>query len=370
MATGLENVLACPECSSDLFLRPYTFTCEGNGRRKPVIYKNVDGVPNLLPTNMGGGGYRGQDASDASFNYRGHSATLDSESVQCLLDDISRGRMREVSEHIVGDVISSGLSRGAYKPDGRLTDEGVHLVAGLFNTILSDYREEISPDALPRLVASVSLARYEAELAASLDYVGNFEMPDELIDRLPNSEGVLAEFAIGNGANLRRLINTGNYDLSFGFDNCLGMIRAARLQSSREILMKNTHIGVADAMYSPLKEDSIDTLVMFNALDRIAEPKKALRELAKKVKRGGTIVLGNCLDLHSSDLQYTITGNGFTLECVPESERFSSIEEAVNYMGAEIIDTGNLGKRIEWNPETILQGWEQLWVDVVMGIKK
>ena len=312
---------------------------------------------------MGGESYSGRSANDVSFNYNGHHATLDSKNVQCLLNDISKGRMREVSEHIV-DVISRGLSRGAYSPDGRLTEGGVHLVAGLFNTILSDYKGDISPDALPRLVASVSLARYEAELAASLDYIGNFEMSDELIDRLPQQEGVLVEFAIGNGANLRRLINTGNYDISLGFDNCSGMVHAARLQSSREILEKNAHVAVGDAMYPSLKRDSIDTLVMFNALDRIAEPKKALRKLAKRVKRGGTIVLGNCLDL-----QYTVTGNGFTLECVPKSERFESIEEAVAYMGAEIINIGNLGKKIEWNPETILQGQEQLWVDVVMGTK-
>lgn len=231
-------------------------------------------------------------------------------------------------------------------------EEDVPSLVKVLDKVVNNNIKRLSEGARPLFLSFMTLARYEAEVMAG-SYQGTFVLPDDIIQSFtPN--GTYLSIAMGPGDNVRKmktLLGDGTY---VGVDISEEMVRRALREDPRGIY------GMADAQELPFKYGGFDAVVMLNAIDRIPNPRKALCEISRVVRPGGIVVVGNC-----DPLQYEkeVSG-GITLTYVPEENRISSMEEALQVVGCELLETR---LRLPWNIKTIMDGDEPLYVNLAVG---
>ena len=231
-------------------------------------------------------------------------------------------------------------------------EEDVLSLVKVLDGVVRNNIGRLSEDARPLFLSFMTLARYEAEVIAG-SYQGAFVLPEDIISSFrPN--GTYLSIATGPGDDIRKmktLLGDGTY---VGVDISEEMVRRALREDPSGIY------GMADAQELPFKYGSFDAVIMFNAIDRIPNPRRALCEISRVVRPGGTVVVGNC-----DPLQYVkeVT-DGTTLTYVPEENRIEDMKEALQVAGCELLETR---LRLPWNIKTIMDGDEPLYVNLVVG---
>ncbi|PIZ51299.1 hypothetical protein COY27_04205 [Candidatus Woesearchaeota archaeon CG_4_10_14_0_2_um_filter_33_13] len=230
--------------------------------------------------------------------------------------------------------------------------EDVPSLVKLLDRVVRKNVDKLSSDAQSRFLSFMTLARYEAEVIAG-SYQGAFIPPEDLITLLP-AKGTYLSVATGPGDDIRKMKSLLPEATFIGVDISEEMVARALKEDPNGIY------GMADAQQLPFKYSLFDGVVMLNALDRIPNPRKALYEVSRVLKAGGTFIVGNC-----NPLQYEkeVSG-GVTLTYVPLENRISSMEEALQVAGCKVLDTRF---DLPWNIETIADGKEPLLVDLAVG---
>ena len=346
------GILACPDCNSGFSVNSLgAYVCSRMGEE----YFPIGDAPNFLPFKLreeNSFRFNGIPKKTVEVKSGGLRKRISTGELTSFLLNAGLGNSRGILSYI-REVIDD-LPNECYDGE-KLTIQGVKLVSGLFNQILVKYEDHGDDYMKRQLVGASHQARYEAELESLRDYPGNFKLPLALRGMLPRKGNVL-EVAMGNGTNLQELVEEGEFENSIGLDYSYGMVRAARERDESSSIF----YAIADAHHLPIADKSMDLVLMFNALDRVSSPPEVLAEIERVSRPGSTIVLGQCMPF-----QYDVQFGKTRIGSISKDQRLKDLEDAVNRVnGAQIVShsTGNV-----WHPETVTQGVETLYVDIVVA---
>jgi ubiquinone/menaquinone biosynthesis C-methylase UbiE len=125
------------------------------------------------------------------------------------------------------------------------------------------------------------------EWMAYLPRGGERAARNEVLRHLPNLSGTrLLDVAMGDGRNLPLLARDCQV---FGVD----ISRVLLEKALRDYPDRDLHLIVGEAENLPFPDATFDNLFSLGALNHVNDPGKALREMARVVKPGGTIVVAD-----------------------------------------------------------------------------
>ncbi len=235
----------------------------------------------------------------------------------------------------------------------KINRKGLTEYLGRMIEVLKAYAFESEGDErLARALSAVGLFRYEFE-NRNQDYQGTFVLPEEIRRGLPD-QGIYLEIGMGPGDNIITLAREKGNISVYGSDISPSM--AARAQAA----YPEGRFFAADAQRLPLKNGSIDVVIICNALDRIPTARAAIQQIGGLVKPGGYLVVAQC-----DPFQNEFVENGFRFVYVPNGQRLNSVDEAVEAAGLNKVYRSE--RPFEWNIKTLLYGQEKLDVNVAIG---
>ncbi|MEK6800976.1 MAG: class I SAM-dependent methyltransferase [Nanoarchaeota archaeon] len=337
-------MFACPtnDCHNELTRkRNETYFCSGcettyfpDGANREVI--------NLFPS-LRERIAKPQDFDVAPVTFR--SFEISRGHLRGLLASSSDSDLRRAAE-IISDLTSSVKGRSD-------VENTVNNLVGAYDKAYRTYSHLLGSSA-HNLTQAVTLARYEAETEIARSYSGTFVLPDAVMEQIPEGSRVL-EIAMAGGENISAIREKRNLEQAVGCDFAFGFVHRARGFDPELIALR------ADAQNLPFQTNYFDVVVMLNALDRIPQQSRALREIGRVCKESDSVViLGNC-----NPLQYEKeVGGGVNLVYVPGKDRVGSVKQAVKKAGFS--EDFSLQKQT-WNITTVEDGRETLYVDISVG---
>lgn len=187
--------------------------------------------------------------------------------------------------------------------------------------------------------------RYDIEAILN-GYKGTFKLPKEFINttkpELKNS--IAIECACGPGDNLEDLLK----DLDFGI-GCDISPEMAKKTNKKLLEIGNGFAFQGTAYKLPLRRDSVDGFMIFNAFDRIPFLPKLVKEMDRIVKKRGYLLIGGC------EPPQWCSPTDTRLVYVSENQRMTTVEIA-NSNGFKEIKR----QLCSWNVTSILDGYEEL----------
>ncbi|OGI14965.1 hypothetical protein A3K63_02985 [Candidatus Micrarchaeota archaeon RBG_16_49_10] len=312
-----SEFLACPSDKYNLRLitgRRPEYQCEGCGTSYPIL----EGVPVFY----------GDRSSRKGWNY-GERRLLD------MIRDESR-QGSDISLWV------DRLSQLYAKDYGRRT--GIARLIGALSEIGGSLPEVDNA----RLQQEATRARYDMEL-----YKGTFKLPKMLTPEIP--EGPVLETACGPGDNLLGLSSMGFSGPFFGLDISYPM--ALKLKKKIELLNKDIVPIQGNASKLPFKSGVFNSVMQFNAFDRIPELKEMAKETGRVLAGEGVVFYGSC-----EPPQYEYERDGTRIVYVPTEQRIGP-EEAIQIASKDASCCGDF----PWEIKTLLDGRESLTTKVYLG---
>lgn len=120
---------------------------------------------------------------------------------------------------------------------------------------------------------------------------------DLLLDMVP-SGGLVVEVGVGTGSLLPSLAAKG--DQVLGFDHSPAMIKLARTMVEEKQLGAKVDVRLAEMSHLPCADGSVHALVMNQVLHHAEQPVEVLREIARVLEPGGSLVVAD-LTRHCHD---------------------------------------------------------------------
>jgi ubiquinone/menaquinone biosynthesis C-methylase UbiE len=125
------------------------------------------------------------------------------------------------------------------------------------------------------------------EWVAHLPRGGERRARNEVLRHLPNLSGTrLLDVAMGDGRNMPLIPRDCQV---YGVD----ISRVLLEKTQRDYADRDVHCIVGEAEALPFPDDTFDNLFSLGALNHVNDPAKALKEMARVVKPGGTIVVAD-----------------------------------------------------------------------------
>ena len=120
---------------------------------------------------------------------------------------------------------------------------------------------------------------------------------DLLLDMVP-SGGLVVEVGVGTGSLLPSLAAKG--DQVLGFDHSPAMIKLARTMVEEKQLRAKVDVRLAEMSHLPCADGSVHALVMNQVLHHAEQPVEVLKEIARVLEPGGSLVVAD-LTRHGHD---------------------------------------------------------------------
>ena len=112
------------------------------------------------------------------------------------------------------------------------------------------------------------------------------------------SGGLVAEVGVGTGSLLPSLAAKG--DQVLGFDHSPAMIKLARTMVEEKQLGAKVDVRLAEMSHLPCADGSVHALVMNQVLHHAEQPVEVLKEIARVLEPGGSLVVAD-LTRHGHD---------------------------------------------------------------------
>jgi len=203
----------------------------------------------------------------------------------------------------------------------------------------------LNPEQCAQLFEIVQKYRYDIE-AFYNGYKGTFKVPKEFIDSVKTElkDTIAVECACGPGENLENLLKF--LDFGIGCDISTEMAK----KTNKKLLEVGNGFAFQGTAYKlPLRRDSVDGFMIFNAFDRIPWLRKLVKEIDRTVKNRGYLLIGGC-----EPPQWYSPADP-RLVYVPENQRMTT-DEIANANGFNEIKR----RLCPWNVTSILDGYEKL----------
>lgn len=118
---------------------------------------------------------------------------------------------------------------------------------------------------------------------------------DAVLDRAAPEPGtVVADVGCGNGRFLAELRRRGHTGPLLGLDYSAGMARASAAYAAT---------AVADAQHLPLRDASVDVALSLHMLYHVPDIGRAIAELRRVVRPGGTVIVATNGDGHADEIR-------------------------------------------------------------------
>src|SRR5690606_34972318 len=108
---------------------------------------------------------------------------------------------------------------------------------------------------------------------------------DELATRIP-AEGALLELGCGSGALLERILP--RKDETIGVDYSHAMLAEARKSLGKNAAKVDLRLGYLEHL--PVPDQSVDIAAAFMVFHHVAEPREALRDVRRVLRKGGRLI--------------------------------------------------------------------------------
>lgn len=115
----------------------------------------------------------------------------------------------------------------------------------------------------------------------------------------PQGGAVVADVGCGNGRFLAELRRRGHRGPLFGFDMSAGMARSSAGPA---------YTAVADAQSLPVRDDAVDVALCLHMLYHVPDVGRAVRELRRVVRSGGTTVVATNGRGHAAEIRSFLLG--------------------------------------------------------------
>ncbi len=171
---------------------------------------------------------------------------------------------------------------------------------------------------------------------------------EAMVDALQLDEpGMVLDIAAGTGTSTAAIVKRGHRAIASDFS--LGMMREGK--------KRQPHIPFvgADATNLPFSDDSFDASVISFALRNVQEPKKALQEMRRIVRPGGTVVVCEFSTPTNAAFRHVYTN--YLMGLLPKvAEKVSTNGPAYTYLAESITHWPDQEELREWLLEAGLRG--------------
>lgn len=160
---------------------------------------------------------------------------------------------------------------------------------------------ELDEPAIERLIARLESRAKDAVFARLFDkYAAQLALPPS---------GRVLEIGCGTGATIRLLARRSDFSgKAFGVDQSLPFIEAARKFARDENVGDRVDFRVGDAHSLEFSPGTFDAVIAHTVISHVTEPVTVLREMARVVRPGGTVVV---FDGDYSSLTYAFPDHDF-----------------------------------------------------------
>lgn len=183
-------------------------------------------------------------------------------------------------------------------------------------------------------------------------YAGFMKSADKSYDEICGKvEGYLRsdmkvlELACGTGAFTLRLADKAkSWEATDFAENMIKEAKAAYAKSGREI--SGLHFSVQDATNLPYEDESFDAVMIANALHIMPEPKKALAEIHRVLKKDGLLYAPTFV--HGEGAAFAFRSGlieffGFKAFIKPTNEEFAQF---IGEQGFEVLEHDGVGSKV------------------------
>lgn len=235
--------------------------------------------------------------------------------------------------------------------------------AGLIRDVMKEAVDEASglgeQESAERLQRA-TMERYNLE-----NYSGTWKVPADILAEIESRRvGAVVEGGCGPGDCLLDIQEVTEYPFYIGADISETMIREAAKMASLG-RYDNILFVQGDVRKMPVGTDKASLYVVNNVWDRVPSPRETALEGKRILDGDGSVIFANC-----QPMQFEYERNGSRIVYVPESQRLT-LEEASKLAGCEPVVSrrydlsGNV-----WRIQTLLDGPEELPMEVVYGVRR